>query len=83
MGDREWIRVRMVGGPLDGHDIPWPSPPPQRYNIPTWNGVWIGELKGPLPDDLSTGDYASHEYQLSGDGPKNYRYDFVGTRRAD
>jgi len=77
----EWIRIRMVGGPPDGHEIAWPAPPPETYMVPTWNGVWVGEVGG-LPKDLSSGDYSTHEYILAGDGPKNYRYDFVRTLRA-
>jgi hypothetical protein len=76
----EFVQVEMFGGPLDGHSVPWPSPLLPLHCIPTWNGVWVGDLLDGLPDDLSDGEYAPHNYALRGDGvTAPYRYDYVGS----
>jgi hypothetical protein len=40
----------------------------------------LGDLLDGLPDDLSDGEYAPHNYALRGDGvTAPYRYDYVGS----
>jgi hypothetical protein len=80
----EFVQVEMFGGPMDGHAMPWPMPLMPLHCIATWNGVWVGELLDGLPEDLSAGEYALHNYQLNGDGlSAPYRYDYVGCITSD